>query len=79
MAVVYFVNYYIHNKDNDGWAYKVVNKYNTEPEAEQVYCNELGSKINNPVYDIGTVSVTDSLGNDVIKRSWNRSVPEPEE
>ena len=74
MAPVYFVNYYLHNKDNDGWAFKVVGKYNTETAAEAAYCDELGSKIDNPVYDVGVVSVTDSLNHNIVARSWDRSV-----
>ena len=37
----YFVSWYLHNKENDGWAYKVVNKYDTLDKAKKQYYAEL--------------------------------------
>ena len=60
--MVYFVNYYLHNADNDGWAYKVVNKYTDLTAAKKAYHTELVDKIGVASYDNVTVTLTDSNG-----------------
>ena len=77
VQIVYFVKYEVHNKNNNGWAYQIVNKFNTEPEAEQVYHDELASKITGNPYDVGTVSLYDSQDNVIMSRHWNYSEAEP--
>ena len=76
MATVYFVSYFLHNKDNDGWAYKVVNKYNDLQAAKKQYHTELSNYIGNPVYDSVAVTLTDSAGN-TIMREYDVKVEEP--
>ena len=74
---VYFVNYYLHNKDNDGWAYKVVNKYNDLSAAKKAYYAELASHIDTATYDVVSVTLTDSYGNLVLHDSDVKAEPEP--
>ena len=75
---VYFVNYYLHNKDNDGWAYKVVNKYNDLTSAKKAYHTELADKIGVANYDSVTVVLEDSMGNQLMKENDVKVDPEPE-
>ena len=77
VPIVYFVKYEVHNKNNNGWAYQVVNKFNTEPEAEQAYYDELASKISGNPYDVGTVSLYDSQDHAIMSRHWDYSKAEP--
>ena len=77
-ATVYFVTYYLHNKDNDGWAYKVVNKYTTLEAAKEAFYNEAGEHVNQAVYDVTTVILEDCFGNQILKAADNKVEPEPE-
>ena len=78
MATVYFVSYFLHNKDNDGWAYKVVNKYTDIQAAKKQYHTELANYIGNAVYDSVCVTLTDSMGN-VIMKEYDAKAEAPEE
>lgn len=78
-AIVYFVTYYLHNKDNDGWAYKVVNKYNDLQAAKKAYHTELSNYIGTEIYDVVTVSLTDSIGNVIAGETDIKPDPEPAE
>lgn len=77
--MVYFVSYFLHNKENDGWAYKVINKYTKLDTAKKAYHNELSNYIDSTVYDSVAVILTDSFGNRVMGEYWSPEVtPEPE-
>lgn len=76
MNTVYFVSWYLHNKENDGWAYKVVNKYTTLDAAKKQYFTELSSYVDSSVYDNVAVLLTDSNAN-VIMREWWSNFTEP--
>lgn len=76
VATVYFVNWYLHNKDNDGWAYKVEGKYNTLDAAKKVYHTQLSTYIDSLVYDQVAVTLTNSYGGVEMVESW--SAPEQE-
>ena len=81
MAAVYFVSWYLHNKDNDGWAFKVVGKYDTLDAAKKQYHSELANYINSTAYDNVAVLLTDSYGNTIMHEWWTNYVaptPEPE-
>ena len=73
----YFVSWFYHNKENNGWAYKVENKYNTKEEAERKYHELLSSHVGVAPYDIVTVILTDAYGNPLMSRSWFEQTPEP--
>lgn len=80
MATVYFVSYYLHNKENDGWAYKVVNKYTDLDAAKKQYHTELSQYIDSAAYDNVAVLLTDSYGNKIMGEWWSNYVaPEPPE
>ena len=79
METVYFVSYYLHNKDNDGWAFKVVGKYNSLDAAKKQYHSELSNYINSAAYDNVAVLLTDSYSNTIMHEWWSNYVaPEPE-
>lgn len=80
MEKKFFVSWYLHNKDNDGWAYKVVNKYDTLDAAKKQYHAELSSYIDSDVYDSVAVMLTDSYSNVIMNEYWTNYVaPEPPE
>ena len=79
MEVKYFVSWYLHNKENDGWAFKVVGKYDTLDAAKKQYHSELSNYINSPAYDMVAVMLTDSYSNVIMHEYWTNYVaPEPE-
>ena len=77
VATVWFVNYYLHNGDNDGWAYKVVGKYTSIDAAKKSYHSELSSYIGSTTYDNVAVTLTDSFGNTIMSEWWAKEEPEP--
>lgn len=82
IPTVYFVSYFLHNSQNDGWAYKVVNKYTSRDAAEKAYYGELNNYVGGEVYDSVVVSLTDSMDNKLMSRYWTPTpepTPEPEE
>lgn len=74
--MVYFVTWFVHNGTNDGWAYKVENKYTTYDAALKEFYSQMDSKIDGPTYDIVTVMITDSMGNINRSETWVKSSPE---
>ncbi len=70
MGVKYFVSYFIHNKENDGWAYKVEKKCDDIASAKQAYHAQLANFINSTVYDNVAVTLTDSYGNKIMSEYW---------
>ncbi len=70
IRIKYFVSYFLHNKENDGWAYKVVASYNDLSAAKKAYHTELSTYINSTTYDNVAVSLTDSYGNKIMSEYW---------
>ena len=66
----YFVSYFLHNKENDGWAYKVVSKHSDIGAAKKAYHSELANYIGGTVYDSVAVTLTDSYGNKIASEYW---------
>ena len=77
--MAYFVSWYLHNKENDGWAYKVENKYLDLDSAKKAYHTLLGNYVGSSVYDSVAVILTDSLGNRIQGEFWLAPQPEPNE
>ena len=75
---MYFVSWYLHNKENDGWAYKVENKYLDLDSAKKAYYTLLGNYVGSSVYDSVSVMLTDSFGNRIMGEFWQAPLPEPE-
>lgn len=70
MKEMYFVSWYLHNKENDGWAYKVENKYATIDAAKKAYHTLLGNYVGSSTYDQVAVILTDALGNTIQTECW---------
>lgn len=75
---MYFVSWYLHNAKNDGWAYKVENKYATMDLAKKAYYGLLSNYVGSDTYDSVAVMLTDSLGNRIMSEFWVAPAPEPE-
>ena len=75
--MAYFVSWYLHNKENDGWAYKVENKYLDLDSAKKAYHTLLGNYVGSSVYDSVAVMLTDSFGNRIMGEFWQAPQPEP--
>ena len=73
----YFVTWFYHNKENDGWAYKVENKFNDEASAERKYHELLSTHVGVDPFDIVTVLLTDAYGNIKMSRSYVAPISEP--
>lgn len=75
VATVYFVSSYLHVVSNDGWSFKVENKYTDLSAAKKAFHALLGNYIDNEAYDSVCVMLTDSMGNPIQTEYWF----EPEE
>lgn len=75
----YFVSYFLHNKLNDGWAYKVVGKYADLGTAKKAYYTELASYIGGTTYDSVAITLTDSFGNKLDSEYWQMTEETTEE
>lgn len=79
MKEMYFVSWFLHNAKNDGWAYKVENKYQTIDAAKKAFHTLLGNYVGSDTYDSVAVILTDSLGNTIQSEFWLAPEPEPNE
>ena len=70
MDKVYFVSWYLHNKTNGGWAYKVENKYPTKDLAEKAFFTLGGNYIGGDTYDNVTIILNDSDGIIWERKHW---------
>ena len=73
---VYFVSWYLHNKNNDGWAYKIEGKYNTKDAAEKQYFSSLGTYVGGDTYDVVVCILSGSDGIIWEIKRWPEIVPE---
>ena len=70
MDKVFFVTWYIHNKINDGWAYKVEGKYTSKDDADKAYFTALSTYVGGNTYDIVICTLIDSDGITWEKKRW---------
>lgn len=75
---MYFVIWTLHNGTNDGWAYKVENKYAKLSDALKKYHELLASYIGGTTYDLVNVLIKDGYGNVIESEFWEAS-QEPNE
>lgn len=81
LEMTYFVDYKLHNKDNDGWAYKTELKTTDKNAAVRKYGELISQHYGKDPYDFGVISMTNMYGNTVdgnIKFWDNTAEPEPE-
>lgn len=70
----YFVSYFLHNKVNGGWAYKVVGAYDDYSLARKAYHDELSNYIGGDTFDRVAVTLDDSYGNQKMTEYWEAPV-----
>lgn len=70
MEIMYFVSWYIHNKTEGEWNATVVDKYSSLSAAKKEYHRQLSMYIDDPQFDNVVVTLTDSLGNQVMAELW---------
>ena len=68
--MVYFVSWYLHNAQNDGWAYKVENKYTSLDAAQKAYFGLCQQYIGGEVYNYVTVVLSNALGSVLMSYHW---------
>lgn len=80
MENMYFVSWYIHNKDEDKWNGSIVDQYADLSAAKKSYHEQLSMYINDPQFDRVSVILTDSFGRTVMAECWDvMPAPEPNE
>ena len=80
LNTMYFVSWYIHNKDNGDWAGTIVDKYTDISAAKKSYHSQLAMYIDDPQFDSVSVMLTDSYGNKIMSEWWapaEEPTPEP--
>ena len=74
---MYFVSWYIHNKETNEWNATIVDKYAEFDAAKKEYHRQLSMYINDEQFDSVAVMLTDSLGNRIESDFWEAPEPEP--
>ena len=81
MEMRYFVDYKLHNAENDDWAYKTTKSTTDINEAKKEYHAQLTGYIGSTVFDFVQVTLSDMYGNKIMSEYWQKPVepkPEPE-
>ena len=81
MEMRYFVDYKLHNAENDDWAFKTTKSTTDLAEAKKDYHSQLSQYIGSTAYDFVQVTLSDMYGNKVLSEYWQKPVeptPEPE-
>lgn len=66
----YFVDFKLHNKTNDGWAFKTTLHTDDLTKAKKEYHHELDTYIGQKDFDVVTVILSDMYGNSLMKETW---------
>lgn len=77
MEMRYFVDYKLHNAENDGWAYNTTKSTTDLAEAKKDYHSQLAQYIGSTVFDFVQVTLTDMYGNKIKSEYWQKPEPEP--
>lgn len=73
METRYFVDYKLHNAENDGWAFKTTKNTTDISEAKKDYHGQLNRYIGDTVFDFVQVSLTDMYGNVIMHEFWQKA------
>lgn len=84
MNTRFFVDYKLHNKESDAWAFKTVKHTADYDDAMKAYHSECATYIGSTTFDHVCVVLCDAFGNVLMKQIWNAPVSsapvtEPEE
>ena len=77
MEMRYFVDYKLHNAENDGWAFKTTKNTIDLAEAKKDYHSQLSQYIGSTVFDFVQVTLSDMYGNKIMSEYWQKPEPEP--
>lgn len=66
----FFVDYKLHNKKNDGWAYKTTKSTENYDEALKEFHNQCSTYIGGTDFDHVLVVLTDAFGNVLKIETW---------
>ena len=70
----YFVDYKLHNAENDGWAFKTTKNTTDLAEAKKDYHSQLSQYIGSTDFDFVQVTLSDMYGNKVLSEYWQKPV-----
>lgn len=77
MEMRYFVDYKLHNAENDDWAYKTTKSTTDINEAKKEYHSQLSQYIGGNVFDFVQVTLSDMYGNKIKSEYWQKPELEP--
>ena len=78
MKTMYFVDYKLHNAENNGWAFKTTKNTTDLSEAKKDYHSQLSQYIGSTAYDFVQVTLSDMYGNKIMSEYWQKPQPQPE-
>ena len=79
MKTMYFVDYKLHNAENNDWAFKTTKKTTDLAEAKKDYHSQLSQYIGSTDFDFVQVTLSDMYGNKIMSEYWQKPVePTPE-
>lgn len=73
----FFVDFKLHNSENDGWAFKTVMHTDNYDEALKRYHTECATYIATNPFDHCLIILSDKFGNILDKTVWTAPAPEP--
>ncbi len=80
METIYFVSWYIHNKEENVWNGTIVDQYTDYSAAKKAYHTQLSMYIDDPKFDCVSVILTDNYGATRMSECWDiRVAPQPPE
>ena len=78
MDTMFFVSWYIHNKNENAWNAVIVDQYSDLSAAKKAYHEQLAMYISDPQFDSVAVLLTNSMGGLEMHEHWTDYVaPEP--
>ena len=66
METRYFVDYKLHNAENDGWAFKTTKNTTDLAEAKKDYHSQLSQYIGSTDFDVVQVTLSDMYGKQIM-------------
>lgn len=74
----YFIDYKLHNKVNDGWAYATTKSTTNYDEALKEFYSQCTRYIGGDTFDHALIILNDMFGNIIKKELWSAPTPIPE-
>ena len=75
MGTMFFVSWYIHNKEENAWNATIVDQYDDLSAAKKAYHTQLSMYINDPKFDSVAVILTNSYGGTEMHEYWANYIP----